>query len=583
MSFSQITETKIPGLAPGFGHAVAFDADRLLIGSVWGDYSNPAFFFRRDGDGWTLSQTVQGRGYSRFGAAVALRGNIALVGDAPRDHRGAFYTYLHDGTSWQQISLITGEAGLFATSVCMDDKFALIGSPNESVNGSSSSGAVIAYTTTGSRWIAQDTLFDDDAASGDDVGVSVSFDGDLAIVGDHLSNAAGTNSGSVYFFERSGETWNPIVKLTGHDTAPADRFGTSVSLSGEYALVGAPLADTEQPNSGAAYVFRHDGLTWIEQVKLVAGDRSFNDHFGISVSLLGDYAVIGADGGDGLVTNSGTAYIFKREGSSWNQVVELYASDGVEGQNYGFSVDLSGTDVVVGATGYGYSPYIDPAVYVYSGYAEALASVAVSIDSIYQSVPPQGATFPYNVTFTNNTADTLAIDFWTKLVRPDGSSVDPLLGPKTPVLGPHAVIDKSPIMSVPANRDPGDYLLIAYLGTYPDDVVDTDTTGFTKLASGLREEQATEATRLEGNHPNPFNPSTTFSYVLSEPGQVSLKVYNMLGQLVRTVVDQTQLEGHHEAVWDGRNETSGLVSSGIYIYRMTAGNFVETKRMLLLK
>ena len=86
-----------------------------------------------------------------------------------------------------------------------------------------------------------------------------------------------------------------------------------------------------------------------------------------------------------------------------------------------------------------------------------------------------------------------------------------------------------------------------------------------------------------GNYPNPFNPSTTFRYGLSEPGQVSLKVYNMLGQLVRTIVDEQQVEGYHEAVWDGRNEIGATVASGIYIYRMAAGNIVETRRMLLVK
>jgi len=136
---------------------------------------------------------------------------------------------------------------------------------------------------------------------------------------------------------------------------------------------------------------------------------------------------------------------------------------------------------------------------------------------------------------------------------------------------------------VPANRDPGDYLLIAYLGTYPDDVVDTDTTGFTKLASGLREEQAAEATKLEGNHPNPFNPSTTFSYTLSEPGQVSLRVYNTLGQLVKTIVDQEQVQGHHEAVWDGRNEIGSVVAGGIYLYRIVTADYTETRKMLMMK
>jgi len=98
------------------------------------------------------------------------------------------------------------------------------------------------------------------------------------------------------------------------------------------------------------------------------------------------------------------------------------------------------------------------------------------------------------------------------------------------------------------------------------------------------EAQAVPAeTRLDGNYPNPFNPSTTFRYSLSEPGYVSLKVYNTLGQLVRTVVDQQQLGGHHETVWDGRNETGATVASGVYVYRMTAGSYVETRRMLLVK
>ncbi len=505
-----------------------------------------------------------------------------MIGDSDRDGGGAFFSYVHNGAIWQETARTEGGEPLFANSLCIVGTSALIGSIYEDFNGTNSGAAITYTTTTGSDWTPEDTLLADDGVASDEFGSSVSFDGDLAVVGSHLSDAAGSNSGSAYFFRRSGGMWNQIVKLTAKDTAPADRFGTSVSISGEYALVGSPFADTEQPNSGAAYVFRRDGSNWIEQAKLVAKDRGPGDHFGIAVRILGDYAVVGTETGDGLVANSGTAYIFRREASSWYQVVELYASDGEENQEFGRSVDISDDYVVVGAPASG-NGGVDGSVYVYSGYNVGQASITISIDSTYQTVPPQGATFPYDVTFTNNTADTLAIDFWTKLVRPDGSSVDPLLGPKTPVLGPHAVVDKSPIMTVPGNRDPGEYLLIAYVGTYPGDTVDTDTTGFTKLASGGEEEQVLETTRLEGNHPNPFNPSTTFSYVLSEPGLVSLKVYNTLGQLVRTIVDGQKPEGHHEAVWDGRNETGASVASGIYIYRMISGSFVQTKKMLLMK
>ncbi len=95
--------------------------------------------------------------------------------------------------------------------------------------------------------------------------------------------------------------------------------------------------------------------------------------------------------------------------------------------------------------------------------------------------------------------------------------------------------------------------------------------------------QTPETTVLIGNYPNPFNPSTTIRYGLSQPGLVSLRVYNILGQLVRTIVDEHQLGGYHEAVWDGRNEVGATVASGIYVYRMTAASFVETRRMLLVK
>jgi hypothetical protein len=92
-----------------------------------------------------------------------------------------------------------------------------------------------------------------------------------------------------------------------------------------------------------------------------------------------------------------------------------------------------------------------------------------------------------------------------------------------------------------------------------------------------------QATTLLGNYPNPFNPSSNIQYALSEDAYVTLKIYNMLGQVVATLVDEPQTAGYKSIVWNGKNESGAGVSSGIYIYRMTAGNFVQTKRMLLIK
>jgi hypothetical protein len=89
--------------------------------------------------------------------------------------------------------------------------------------------------------------------------------------------------------------------------------------------------------------------------------------------------------------------------------------------------------------------------------------------------------------------------------------------------------------------------------------------------------------RLHDNFPNPFNPTTTISYDVPAPAKVKLDVYNLLGQLVRTLVHESQDAGHYEVVWDGLDGDGNEVASGVYFYRMVSNSFVESKKMLLLK
>ena len=92
-----------------------------------------------------------------------------------------------------------------------------------------------------------------------------------------------------------------------------------------------------------------------------------------------------------------------------------------------------------------------------------------------------------------------------------------------------------------------------------------------------------QTTALFDNYPNPFNPSTTLRYTLSEDTHVTLSIYNTLGQLVRVLVDENQVAGYNEVVWDGRNEFGASVASGIYIYRIAASDFLTMKKMMFLK
>jgi flagellar hook assembly protein FlgD len=88
---------------------------------------------------------------------------------------------------------------------------------------------------------------------------------------------------------------------------------------------------------------------------------------------------------------------------------------------------------------------------------------------------------------------------------------------------------------------------------------------------------------LEQNFPNPFNPSTTIQYNLPNQEQVKLNVYNVLGQLVKTLVNSFQSAGFHSVIWDGSNNNGQKVSSGIYFYKIDAGKFINIKKMILIK
>ncbi len=88
---------------------------------------------------------------------------------------------------------------------------------------------------------------------------------------------------------------------------------------------------------------------------------------------------------------------------------------------------------------------------------------------------------------------------------------------------------------------------------------------------------------LHPNYPNPFNPSTTIRYELKQASKVTLKIYNLLGQEVRTLVNAQKSSGVHSVIWDGKNSHGQKVTSGVYFYRLQAGDFVKTRKMVLVK
>ena len=199
------------------------------------------------------------------------------------------------------------------------------------------------------NWSERAKLLASDGTPFDHFGISVSTHGDYALIGAYFDDENGECSGSAYVFKRDGNNWSEQDKLIASDGATYDQFGYKVSIYEDYALIGAHWDDDNGEGSGSAYVFKRDGNNWIQQAKLMASDGAANDHFGYSVSIYKDYALIGAHRDDDNGNYSGSAFIFKRDGHNWIEQAKLLASDGAEGDDFGGSVSINGDTAIIGA------------------------------------------------------------------------------------------------------------------------------------------------------------------------------------------------------------------------------------------
>lgn len=239
---------------------------------------------------------------------------------------------------------------LFGYSVCIDGDYAIVGSYQDDDKGANSGSAYIFFRSE-SGWIQQAKLTASDGYDSDYFGRSVSINGEYAIVGAYQDDDMGSASGSAYVFVRSGSTWSQQAKLTASDGYASDYFGFSVSISGDTAVIGAYGEDDMGSSAGAAYVFVRSGSTWSQQAKLTASDGYGSDYFGYSVSIDGDSAIVGAYLDDDMGSSSGSAYVFVRSGSAWSQQAKLVPADGYGSDYFGMSVSISGDATVIGAYG----------------------------------------------------------------------------------------------------------------------------------------------------------------------------------------------------------------------------------------
>ena len=288
---------------------------------------------------------------------MALDGDTALVGSIGANYDlGSAYVFTRSGTTWSQQQKLVAPDGAayraFGVSVALAQDTALVGAYVDKVDGKIDQGSAYVFTRSGTTWTLQQKLLAPDGAKYNYFGYSVALAGDSALVGAYGSDVDGAPSGgAAYVFTRSGTAWNLQQKLVAADASLAEWFGYSVTLTGNTALVGAYNDKIVANNGqGSAYVFTRSGAVWTQQQKLTAPDGTAGDRFGASVALSDNIALVGTPYDYiGSNLNQGSAYVFTRNGSYWNLQKKLTATDGGASDLFGAAVALSGSTALVGA------------------------------------------------------------------------------------------------------------------------------------------------------------------------------------------------------------------------------------------
>lgn len=296
-----------------------------------------------------------GAANDNLGFSVATNGNFIAAGanyDADGGSQaGSVYVFSRSGTTWGgQKKIVAGDAQAgdqFGTSVALDGTTLVIGAAYDADQGAGS-GSAYVYVWNGSNWAFQQKLLPlaGEGDANDTFGTSVAISGNTAVVGAPYDSDTVSLAGAAYVFVRSGTTWSEQAKLVADDALANAYAGQAVGVSGDSVVVGAYNDKEKAATAGAAYVWTRSGTTWTKQQKVFAKDAAASAQLGWAVDLKGDVMVAGAPGDS---ANKGATYTFTRSGATWTQATKLVASDGAAGAQLGKAVSSDGDNVASGA------------------------------------------------------------------------------------------------------------------------------------------------------------------------------------------------------------------------------------------
>lgn len=357
-----------------FGSGLAFNKEGtlLLIGSqstsTRGVNAGAVYIYRKEGSSWSMKDGLyisnsRTSDYFGRGVAVTADGKLALIGAVRRDEvvtdQGIVYVFadlnyeapVNAIESWREQEKLYAKTpvvnSVFGTACALshDGKTAVITAENGPTGHSTDAGCAYFFEKTELGWVEKGRFWSEDTTNVSNFGRSIDLfkNGTYAVVG--ASSDGGDSSGSVFVFMRVGDTWIQTQKIRAQTPTLNYLFGTAVSASedGSILLIGEQSNEVKAPQAGACHVYTNQNGQFVYQQTLYASDAAQSDYFGMSAAISGDgnIALIGAGLEDSTASNSGSVYVFTRNGSIWTEEQKLTASDGMIDDWFGSDVTLN--------------------------------------------------------------------------------------------------------------------------------------------------------------------------------------------------------------------------------------------------
>jgi hypothetical protein len=553
------------------------------------------------------------------GISLSDDGTILAVGAYYNDGNGSssghVRVYQYASSSWSQLgSDIDGEAANdlsgYGVSLSDDGTILAVGAYRND-GGGTDAGHARVYAYSGSSWSQLGSDIDGEAA-GDNFGHSVSLDsdGDRVAIGALYNDGTGTDAGHARVYAYNGSNWIQLGSDIDGEAA-GDNFGEKISLNGDgfRVIIGAPENDGTGNAAGHARAYSGFGLnssyvTDIEAIWSASGTSASDASDGLTMTVssalsTGNFAVFGNNNTNGTSTSDlGSVGSTNRTGRIW-QVDESGTVAGT------ITIDISDATGNAGQSGTasnfrllyrsGTSGDFSSAATGASISGDAVSFTSVSLaDGYYALGSESDASLPVELT-SFEVLDTRANGItlhW--ITESEINNLGFILDRRTPT------IDWIEIASFVTDTELQGQGSVSHqtIYTYSDNTVTDDETYDYRIADvdydgnkeyhslqlmGISPASIPSTYVLHQNYPNPFNPVTTLSYDLPEDAMVNITIYDMMGRIVNNLVSSRQAAGYKSIQWNATNDEDKPVSAGLYLYTIQAGQFRQTKKMVLLK